>query len=173
MACLFEEAPIYYLTRHPQAMNVTIDSPFAASLLSRLPEGIPVSVQAVLATIVLGTIYSVVTKDRPFSGIPLISLDGKSAKKSWLWNGREVIKAGQEKVSPLDAGQQQQHQASRGDPDSSCSALLVLWTVPSHDWHRPQDCPAQPLCRRDQEQPTNVPPSCLHKGMLTTRPDGT
>lgn len=80
-------------------MNVTMESPFAASLVSRLPDGIPVSVQAVLATIVLGTIYSVVTKDRPFSGIPVISLDGKSPTKSWLWHGREVVKLGDEKYN--------------------------------------------------------------------------
>ncbi|KAH7040188.1 cytochrome P450 [Microdochium trichocladiopsis] len=80
-------------------MNVTIESPWAESIFRRLPEGIPVSLQAVLATIVLGTIYSVVTKDRPVAGIPIASLDGKTPRKSWLWHGRELVRLGDDKYS--------------------------------------------------------------------------
>ncbi|KAL7624096.1 hypothetical protein AAE478_005653 [Parahypoxylon ruwenzoriense] len=64
-----------------------------------LPEGLPVSLQVVIATLVLGVIYSLITADRPFAGFPVVALEGKSPKKSWLWHGRESIAEGLQRFS--------------------------------------------------------------------------
>ena len=63
-----------------------------------LPTGLPVSIQVVAATLVLGIIYSIVTADRPFTGFPVVSLDGKSPVKSWMWQGKETLEEGMRKV---------------------------------------------------------------------------
>ncbi|RYP60188.1 hypothetical protein DL770_010048 [Monosporascus sp. CRB-9-2] len=59
-----------------------------------LPTGFPVSLQVIVATVVLGFFYSLITKDRPFSGFPVISIDGKSPKKTWLFNGSKALAEG-------------------------------------------------------------------------------
>ncbi|KAI5863535.1 cytochrome P450 [Durotheca rogersii] len=64
-----------------------------------LPGGLLVSLQVVLATLVLGTIYSLVTAERPFAGFPVIALEGKSPVKSWTWHGREAIAEGLRRFS--------------------------------------------------------------------------
>ncbi|KAI0385624.1 cytochrome P450 [Hypomontagnella monticulosa] len=64
-----------------------------------LPEGLPVSIQVVLATLVVGVVYSLVTAERPFAGFPVITVDGKSPMKSWLWHGREAIAEGLRRFS--------------------------------------------------------------------------
>ncbi|RYP66018.1 hypothetical protein DL771_007999 [Monosporascus sp. 5C6A] len=58
------------------------------------PAGIPVSLQVIAATVVLGFLYSLITKERPFSGFPVISIDGKSPRKTWLFNGRKALAEG-------------------------------------------------------------------------------
>ncbi|KAI1086991.1 cytochrome P450 [Rostrohypoxylon terebratum] len=64
------------------------------AIRSVLPAGLPVSIQVIVATLVLGVIYSIVTADRPFAGFPVISLDGKSPTKSWMWQGKETLQEG-------------------------------------------------------------------------------
>lgn len=56
-----------------------------------VPNGFPISLQVVAATLLLGFVYSIVTKDRPLPGFPIASLDGMSPKKSYTHHGREVI----------------------------------------------------------------------------------
>ncbi|KAI1388965.1 cytochrome P450 [Hypoxylon trugodes] len=64
-----------------------------------LPEGFPVSLQVVIATLVLGVVYSLITKDRPFAGFPVVTVNGLSPTKSWLWHGREVLAEGRRRFS--------------------------------------------------------------------------
>ncbi|KAI1656624.1 cytochrome P450 [Daldinia decipiens] len=64
-----------------------------------LPQGLPVSLQVVIATLVLGFIYSLVTADRPFAGFPVITVDGQSPTKSWLWHGRKAVTEGVKRFS--------------------------------------------------------------------------
>ncbi|KAI1205060.1 cytochrome P450 [Annulohypoxylon truncatum] len=64
-----------------------------------LPAGLPVSVQVIAATLVLGIIYSLVTADRPFTGFPIISIDGKSPMKSWIEHGKETLEEGLRRVA--------------------------------------------------------------------------
>lgn len=63
-----------------------------------LPQGLPISLQVVAATLVLGFVYSLLTKDRPFAGFPVIALDGKSPRKTWLFNGRKALAEGLRRV---------------------------------------------------------------------------
>jgi hypothetical protein len=63
-----------------------------------LPEGLPLSVIGVVATVLIGIIYSVVTQERPLAGFPMAALDGKSPKKSWLFHGRETVAEAVKKV---------------------------------------------------------------------------
>ena len=61
--------------------------------LQRLvPHGLPVSLQVIAVTLLLGFLYSYITKDRPFAGFPIAALDGKSPKETWTWNGRRVVR---------------------------------------------------------------------------------
>ncbi|KAI1849674.1 hypothetical protein JX265_008011 [Neoarthrinium moseri] len=64
-----------------------------------LPEGLPLSVVGIAATVLIGVIYSIITQERPFAGFPLASIDGKSPKKSWLFHGRQVIAEAADKYS--------------------------------------------------------------------------
>ncbi|KAI2783258.1 cytochrome P450 [Daldinia loculata] len=64
-----------------------------------LPQGLPVSLQVVIATLVLGFIYSLVTADRPFAGFPVITVDGQSPTKTWLWHGRKAVAEGVKRFS--------------------------------------------------------------------------
>lgn len=73
-------------------MDVSLRIPY-------LPEGVPVSLQVVIATAILGCVYSVLTKDRPLAGFSLIALDGKGPKSSWMWHGKDVINKGLETCS--------------------------------------------------------------------------
>lgn len=63
-----------------------------------LPDGLPVSIQVVIATLVLGVVWSLVTAERPFAGFPVITVDGQSPTKTWLWHGREAIAEGLRRV---------------------------------------------------------------------------
>ncbi|KAI1396144.1 cytochrome P450 [Hypoxylon fuscum] len=64
-----------------------------------IPEGVPVSLQVVLATLVLGVVYSFITADRPFAGFPVIAVNGQNPRKSWIWHGREALAEGLRKFS--------------------------------------------------------------------------
>lgn len=63
-----------------------------------LPEGLPVSIQVVIATLFLGLVYSLITAERPFAGFPVITVDGKSPTRTWMWHGKEAITQGLQKV---------------------------------------------------------------------------
>ncbi|KAI0479144.1 cytochrome P450 [Xylariaceae sp. FL0804] len=64
-----------------------------------MPEGLPVSLLLVVATIIVGVVYGIVTAERPLPGFPLVSVDGQSPKNSWMWHGRKTIAEGLEKYS--------------------------------------------------------------------------
>ncbi|KAI2463503.1 cytochrome P450 [Annulohypoxylon bovei var. microspora] len=64
-----------------------------------LPEGLPVSIQVVIVTLVLGVVYSLVTADRPFTGFPVLSVDGKTPQKSWMFHGKETLAEGLRRFS--------------------------------------------------------------------------
>ncbi|KAI1129820.1 cytochrome P450 [Nemania abortiva] len=64
-----------------------------------MPQGLPSSLQVIGATIVLSIVYSLLTKDRPWSAFPLISVRGLSPRKSWLIHGNEVLAEGLKKTN--------------------------------------------------------------------------
>ncbi|KAI0885396.1 cytochrome P450 [Annulohypoxylon maeteangense] len=64
-----------------------------------LPTGLPVSIQVIAATIVLGIVYSLVTAERPFTGFPVVSFDGKSPAESWMFHGKETLEEGLRRFS--------------------------------------------------------------------------
>lgn len=53
-----------------------------------------VSVQVVISLIVLLVAKYSFSKRHGFSDLPTIALDGKSAKETWLYNGRKAITEG-------------------------------------------------------------------------------
>jgi hypothetical protein len=62
------------------------------------PQGLPVTLQVIGATILLSIAYSFFTKDRPWPAFPLITVRGLGAKKSWMVYGHEVLDEGLSKV---------------------------------------------------------------------------
>ncbi|KAK6842934.1 ent-kaurene oxidase [Apiospora arundinis] len=58
---------------------------------SIIPDGLPLSLVGVIATVVIGIIYSVLAKERPLAGFPLAAIQGQSPKKSWLFHGPQTI----------------------------------------------------------------------------------
>ncbi|KAJ2983042.1 hypothetical protein NUW58_g6322 [Xylaria curta] len=58
------------------------------------PEGLPVSLQVVGATVLLGIIYSLFVKDKLWSGFPIITARGLGPRKSWMLHAGEVLKEG-------------------------------------------------------------------------------
>ena len=89
--------------------------------LPSLPHGFPVSLQVVAATLVLGIIYSIVTKDRPYTGFPIITVDGLSPKSSWLYHGRRVLAEGVQQV-----GQTLVVSLSRTNPWQCSGAFQII-----------------------------------------------
>lgn len=75
------------------SVSATLDA-----LRDALPEGLPLSLVGIAATIIIGVLYSVVTQERPLAGFPLASLEGKGPKKSWLFHGRQLVSEGTQKV---------------------------------------------------------------------------
>ena len=67
--------------------------------LPYLPYGFPISLQVIAGTLLVGIIYSFVSKDRPLAGFPIITVDGLSPKSSWLYHGRRVLAEGVQQVS--------------------------------------------------------------------------
>jgi hypothetical protein len=63
-----------------------------------LPEGLPLSLVGIAATIVIGILYSIITQERPLAGFPLASIDGMGPKKSWLFQGKQLVAEGSKKV---------------------------------------------------------------------------
>ncbi|KAI0113556.1 cytochrome P450 [Nemania sp. FL0031] len=63
------------------------------------PQGLPTSLQVIGVTILLSIVFSILTKDRPWSGFPLISVRGLSPRKSYLNHGNEVLKEGLKKTN--------------------------------------------------------------------------
>lgn len=61
-------------------------------------EGLPMSVQVIGATILLGLLYSYVTRNKAWPQFPLISINGLGPRKSWMLHGREVLKEGLQRV---------------------------------------------------------------------------
>ncbi|KAK7950883.1 cytochrome P450 [Apiospora aurea] len=68
-------------------MSLISDLQFA----SIVPDGLPLSLIGVVATVVIGIIYSILTKERPFAGFPLAAIQGQSPKKSWLFHGPQTL----------------------------------------------------------------------------------
>ncbi|KAH8198925.1 hypothetical protein TruAng_006886 [Truncatella angustata] len=64
-----------------------------------LPEGLPLSLVGIAATIVIGILYSIITQERPLAGFPLASIDGMGPKKSWLFQGKQLVAEGSKKYS--------------------------------------------------------------------------
>lgn len=54
----------------------------------------PVSVQVTVLTVVLVVTVYWLSRRHTFSEFPIITLDGKSAKETWLYNGRKAILEG-------------------------------------------------------------------------------
>ncbi|KAK8055710.1 hypothetical protein PG993_000937 [Apiospora rasikravindrae] len=67
--------------------------PFVSDLqfASIVPDGLPLSLVGIVATVVIGIIYSVLTKERPLAGFPLAAIEGQSPKKSWLFHGPQTL----------------------------------------------------------------------------------
>ncbi|TGJ87222.1 hypothetical protein E0Z10_g1556 [Xylaria hypoxylon] len=64
-----------------------------------VPEGLPVSVQVIGATILLGIVYSLFTKNRPWPSFPVVSVRGLSPRKSWMYHGHEVLDEGSKQTN--------------------------------------------------------------------------
>lgn len=58
---------------------------------SIIPDGLPLSLVGVIATVVIGIIYGILAKERPLAGFPLAAIEGQSPKKSWLFHGPQTI----------------------------------------------------------------------------------
>ncbi|RWA15034.1 hypothetical protein EKO27_g73 [Xylaria grammica] len=59
-----------------------------------VPQGLPVSVQVIGATVLLSIVYSFFTKNRPWPAFPVISVRGLGPRKSWMFHGQEVLDQG-------------------------------------------------------------------------------
>lgn len=68
------------------------------ALRDMLPSGLPVSVLGVIATVLIGVIYSIATQERALAGFPMATVEGKGPKKSWLWHGRQLVTEALQKV---------------------------------------------------------------------------
>ncbi|KAI0406366.1 cytochrome P450 [Xylaria palmicola] len=64
-----------------------------------LPEGLPLSLQIVGVTILLGIAWSLYTAQRPFPGFPLITVRGLGPRKSWMYHANEVLAEGFKKTN--------------------------------------------------------------------------
>jgi hypothetical protein len=67
-------------------------------LRDALPEGLPLSIVGVVATVLIGIVYSYLSQERPLAGFPLATVEGKGPKKSWLFHGRQLVAEGVKKV---------------------------------------------------------------------------
>ena len=84
----------------------------AMESLVRHPQTWPVSVQAILGAVILGIVYSFLTGDRPYPGLPVAKIEEKGVKSliqvvlpafSWMLSPREVLAKGKE-ISKVSDG---------------------------------------------------------------------
>ena len=105
---------------------------------------IALSIPVVLLTLIVGLVVSTLSKERPWPGFDVISLDekGLSPKDSWITYGKEVLAKGRKHVRLLPM---QLH---------ACRAHLILvdrWRFSDRVGYRPKDRPPKQICRRDKE----------------------
>ncbi|KAI1813368.1 cytochrome P450 [Poronia punctata] len=62
-------------------------------------EGLPTSIQVIALTLIVGIIYSYLTREKPAPGFPLISVRGLSPRKSFAFHSQEVIQEGLERTN--------------------------------------------------------------------------
>ncbi len=66
-----------------------------------LPKGLLVALLVVAATLLAYFVYYVANKDRPYRGIPLVALEGKSARASFVYHEKETLAKGRQLVRYL------------------------------------------------------------------------
>ncbi|KAI0544219.1 cytochrome P450 [Xylaria curta] len=66
-----------------------------------MPEGLPMSVQVIGATILLTIVWSLFTRYQPWPAFPLISVRGLAPRKSWMFHGSEVLNEGSKTDAPF------------------------------------------------------------------------
>ncbi|GAP88592.1 putative cytochrome p450 protein [Rosellinia necatrix] len=73
------------------------------SIRNLMPEGLPMSLQVVGATVLLGVVYTLYTmrQQRAWPAFPLISVRGKGPRKSWMLHGKEVLNEGSKINGPF------------------------------------------------------------------------
>ncbi|ETS75628.1 hypothetical protein PFICI_12572 [Pestalotiopsis fici W106-1] len=69
------------------------------ALRDALPEDLPLSIVGIIATVLIGVVYSYISQERPLAGFPLATVEGKGPKKSWLFHGRQLVAEGVKKYS--------------------------------------------------------------------------
>ncbi|KAI0151120.1 cytochrome P450 [Pestalotiopsis sp. NC0098] len=62
-------------------------------------ESIPEWVSVIAGVVLVGIIYSWFSQERPFAAYPLIAIDGKSPKQSWMHHARETLAKGLRQTS--------------------------------------------------------------------------
>jgi hypothetical protein len=105
-----------------------------------LPSGLPVSVVGIIATILVGVVYSMLAQERPLAGFPLASVAGKSPRKSWLFHGRQLVTEALHKVASYPL-------LIRADPceQSINECVIVFRPLPDHERDWTEDHPAQQI----------------------------
>lgn len=56
-----------------------------------IPEGLPWSMVGIVVTVIVGVVYTVVSREQPLAGFPMATLEGQSPRKSWLQHGRQTM----------------------------------------------------------------------------------
>lgn len=67
-----------------------------------LLDGYPISLQVALVGLLLAAVYYGINsylENRPLRGFPVITLDGKDAKLTWMMSGNKAITEGIRRVS--------------------------------------------------------------------------
>ncbi|KAB5557999.1 cytochrome P450 [Coniochaeta sp. 2T2.1] len=62
-----------------------------------LPEQLPISVLAIIVTVLFALGHSYWTRERPYRGFPVLALEGKTPRESWLYNARQLLEEGRKK----------------------------------------------------------------------------
>lgn len=88
------------------------------ALRDALPENLPLSLLGIVATVLIGIVYSFITQERPLAGFPLATIDGKGPKKSWLFNGRQLVDEGLKKVCRVNVDKDGYQGGSRNKSSS-------------------------------------------------------
>lgn len=61
-------------------------------------ESNPVWVSVIAGIVLLGIVKHWLTQERPYAAYPVIAVDGKSPKQSWMQNGPETLAKGLRQV---------------------------------------------------------------------------